>query len=163
MTLPWSPAWMRKVLGLPELETFEYPPDGPSTAKGYVYLIAGPTKTGYKYVYKVGKRFQAKVYVRPGVQRNLASCESAEAAAAAILLLAYGIEPLPPSPDKNKPKIGVMKRQRAKARQDLASPLAALPAQPPTPATFAAMGVYSAPCFEGEAPGAPTVVASALE
>ena len=63
MAQAWSPAWMRRVLGLPELETFEYPPDGPSMAKCYVDLIAGPTQTGYKYVYKVGKRFQAKPYV----------------------------------------------------------------------------------------------------
>ena len=86
-----------------------------SRALYYVDLIAGPTKTGYKYVYKVGKRFQAKPYVRPGVQRSIASCESAEAAAAAIILLAYGILPLPPSPVKDKPKIIKPKRQRVKA------------------------------------------------
>jgi hypothetical protein len=82
MAQAWSPAWMRLVLGLPEFETFEYPPDCRSMAECYVDMIAGPTQTGYKYVYKVGKRFQAKPYVRPGVQRSMASCQSAEEAAA---------------------------------------------------------------------------------
>ena len=164
MAQAWSPAWMRRVLGLPELETFEHKPDSFSMAMCYVDMIAAPTKTGYSYVYKVGKRFQAKVYVRPGVQRNLSSRASAEEAAADIILLAYGMRPLPPSPVKDKPKICKPKRQRVKAQRALpTSPLAELPAQPPTPATFAAMGVYTAPCFEGEAPGAPTVVACGLE
>ena len=88
MAQAWSPAWMRRVLGLPELETFEYPPDCRSCmAECYIDMIAGPTQTGYRYVYKVGKRFQAKPYVRPGVQRSLASCQSAEEAAAEIVLL----------------------------------------------------------------------------
>ena len=164
MTQAWSPTWMRRVLGLPELETFKYPPDCHSIAACYVDMIAGPTKTGYKYVYKVGKRFQAKLYVRPGVQRSLASCRSAEEAAVEIILLAYGMRPLPPSPVKDKPKICKPKRQRVKAQRALpTTPLAELPAQPPTPATFAAMGIYTAPCFEGEAPGAPIVVACGLE
>ena len=153
MAQAWSPAWMRRVLRLPELDTLEYKPDDFSMALCYVDMIAAPTQTGYSYVYKVGKRFQAKLYVRPGVQRNLSSRASAEEAAADIILLAYGMRPLPPSPVKDKPKICKPKRQRVKAQRALpTSPLAELPAQPPTPATF-----------EGESPGAPTVAACGLE
>ena len=125
MAQAWSPAWMRLVLGLPELET---PPDSRFMAECYVDLIAGPTQTGYKYVYKVGKRFQAKPYVRLHVQRSLAtclaSCESAEAAAAEIVLLAYDMRPLPPSPVKDTPKIICKpKRQRVKATASRALPI----------------------------------------
>ena len=77
-------------------------PTAYSMAMCYVDMIAAPTKTGYSYVYNVGKRFQAKLYVRPGVKRNLSSRASAKEAAADILLLAYGILPLPPSPDPSQ-------------------------------------------------------------
>jgi len=155
MAQAWSPAWMRRVLRLPELDTFEHKPDSFSMAMCYVDMIAAPTKTGYSYVYKVGKRFQAKLYVRPGVQRNLSSRASAKEAAADILLLAYGILPLPPSPVKDKPKISKPKRQRqAKAQRSL-SPLADLLAQPVTPESLAALGSYSAPALDEDPTGLP--------
>ena len=155
---------MRQVLRLPAEDSTGGPPTCWSDAECFISFLEAPTKSGYTYVYKVGKSFQAKPYVRPGVQRHISSHTTAEEAATAIIMLAYGLRPLRPSPVKDKPKVkDFVKRQRVKAARGLATPLAALPAQPPTPATFAAMGVYTAPCFEGEAPGAPTVVACGLE
>ena len=130
-------------------------------------VLDRPNKSGYRDVFPVGDKWQAKVYVRPKVQRNLGLFGTKKEAA--VQVLAYLLTGIPPpTPDKNRNKRGegrrVKPRRQQRVRQpSLATPLAEWPTQPLTPATFAAMGVYTAPCFEGEAPGAPTVAACALE
>jgi len=160
----WTPAWMREVLRLPPLADLGEGTFDDKVGELLARLIA-PTQSGFTYVYKVGERFQAKPYIKPKTQRNLGYYDDAIDAAEQILRLAYEKRGLPPSPKKDRNKRGEgarprPKRQKAAPQASQATPLAELQSQPPTPATFAAMGVYTAPFFEGEAPGAPTVVAS---
>ena len=107
MAQAWSPAWMRRVLGLPELDTFKYKPDCLSMALIYVDLLDAPTKSGYKYVYKVGNSFQAKPYVKPGSQRSAGYFRSARAAAVQVFRIKMGYLPQPPSPKKGMNKHGM--------------------------------------------------------
>jgi len=127
-------------------------------------VIRRPNQSGFRDVFKVGEKWQAKVYVGPKDQRHAGYFGTPEAAADEVLrYLCTGVPP--PKPERERRKRGEGPQppaKRPKARQQ-ATPLAELPAQPIMPATLAELGVYTAPCFDGEAPGAPTVVASALD
>ena len=104
---------------------------------------------------------------RPKDQRHTGYFATPEAAADEVLkYLCTGVPP--PKPERERRKRGEAprppaKRQKAAQQASPATPLAELPAQPVTPATLAELGVYTAPCYDGEAPGAPTVVTSALD
>ena len=104
--------------------------------------------------------------MKPGDQRSAGYFDTVEKAADEILsYLCTGVPP--PTPKKDRKKRGEgrqppAKRQRAAQQASPATPFSELPSEMPTPDTFAAMGVYTAPCFEGAAPGAPTVAASLL-
>ena len=94
----------------------------------------------------------AKPYVRPGVQRSMGMYDTPEEAAVRIILyMCTGLAPPSPNKDRNKRGTGRRprpERQRAARKASPSTPLAELPAQPPTPATLAAVGVYTAPVFE---------------
>ena len=100
---------------------------------------------------------QAKPYVKPKDQRHAGYFDSKEEAADEILAyLCSGVPP--PTPKKGRSKRGEgrqppPKRQRAVWQATPATPLAELPAQPITPATFAGMGVYTAPVLDEDASG----------
>jgi hypothetical protein len=81
-------------------------------------------QSGVKYVYTSGKRFQAKPYIRPGVQRSLGSFDTAREAAEHILRVCYEGEPLPPTPSKDRAKRGEgpRKRIRHKGAAPLSNP-----------------------------------------
>ena len=81
----WSVAWMREHLGLPDPETTGIVEE--LQALGLAAL-AEPTNSGYKYIYKSGERWQAKPYVKPGVQRGLGTFDTKEDAAKEIISLA---------------------------------------------------------------------------
>ena len=111
----WSAAWMREHLGLPDPETT-------GTVEELKELglaaLAEPTISGCKYVYKSGGRWQAKPYVKPGVQRGLGSFDTKEEAAEAILSLAYEGLPLPPTPKaRGKRGEGGQPRVRLRAKR----------------------------------------------
>ena len=129
-----------------------------------------PNKSGYRDVVKSGDKWQAEVYVGPGNQRSMGSFEQPEDAAKQVLMYLCTGEP-PPKPEKHRggreervlpASVQATKRLRHLQQASLATPLAELPAQPITPATFASMGVYTAPCFEGADPEVPTVAAIAF-
>jgi hypothetical protein len=109
----WSPDWLRNNLGLPPPSVVM---EGATSLAEALAKIEGPTKTGYKYIYVSGERFQAKPYIRPGVQRGLGSFATAEEGAKQVLKLCYGDIPLPPSPkkDRNKRNDGPRMRIRRK-------------------------------------------------
>ena len=99
----WSPEWMRQHFGLPPSDTVV---DEATVLEESLAKLKEPTKSGFKYIYKSGERFQSKPYIRPGVQRSLGNFTSAEDAAIAILRLCYCGIPLPPSPKKDRAKRG---------------------------------------------------------
>ena len=156
-------AWVLAKIGMTEAEAVA---DENTFIKHALRVLDRPNKSGYRDVFPVGDRWQAKVYVRPKVQRNVGLYETkVEAAVAVLHYLLTGM--VPPTPDKNRNKRGEgrrpkARRQRQPRQPSLSTPQAELPTQPPTPATLASLGMYTAPCFEGEAPGAPTVTACAL-
>ena len=160
-------AWRARLLAKVGMTEAESVADGRTFIVHALRVLVRPNKSGFRDVFAVGDKWQAKVYVRPKVQRNLDLYVTREEAAVAVLHYRLtGM--LPPTPDKNRNKRGEgrrvkPRRQRRPRQPSLATPLAEWPSQPLTPATFAEMGAYTAPCFEGEAPGAPTVAASALE
>ena len=118
----WSAAWMREHLGLPDPETTSTVEE--LQALGLAALVE-PIKSGYKYVYPSGERWQAKPYVKPGVQRGLGSFDTKEEAANEILSLAYEGLPLPPTP-KARGKRGQGRQPRVRAKRPRAArPLAA--------------------------------------
>ena len=85
-----------------------------------------PTQTGFRYIYKSGERFQAKPYIRPGVQRSLGNFSSAEEAAIEVIRLCLGCIPLPPSPKKDRAKRGEGPRQRTRRKGAAPIPLPCL-------------------------------------
>ena len=154
-------AWLLARLGMTEAEAAA---DENTFIEKALRVIERPNKSGYRDVFPVGEKWQAKVYVRPKVQRNIGLFGTKEEAAVQVLhYLLTGM--VPPTPDKDRNKRGEGRRPKARRQRQpsLATPLAELPTQPLTPATFAELGMYTAPCLEGEAPGAPTVTACALE
>ena len=166
---PWEAgeawrAWLLNKIGMTEDEAGADMPLFYDKARD---VIRRPNQSGFRDVFKVGEKWQAKVYVGPKDQRHAGYFETREEAADEVLrFLCTGVPP--PKSERERRKRGEAPRppaKRPKARQQasLATPLAELPAQPITPATLAELGVYTAPCFDGEAPGAPTVVASALD
>ena len=91
------------------------------------------------------------------------ACAHGEADEAAVQVLLYlGADGHTTADPRQKPEEEGHghsgRRQKARRQQprqpSLSTPLTEWPTQPLTPATLAAMGVYTAPCFEGEAPGA---------
>ena len=109
----WSPEWMRQHLGLPPPDTVV---DEATVLQETLAKLKEPTKTGFKYIYKSGERFQSKPYIRPGVQRSLGNFTSAEEAAQEIVRLCYGCIPLPPSPSKDRAKRGEGPRPRIRRK-----------------------------------------------
>ena len=82
--------------------------------------LTEPTNSGYKYVYKSGERWQAKPYVKPGVQRGLGTFDTKEEAAEEILSLAYEGLPLPPTP-KPRGKRGAGRQPRVRTKRPRAA------------------------------------------
>ena len=79
-------------------------------------LLKANTDSGYHEVYIVGEKYQAKVYVSPGVQRNLGSFALARKAAEKVLQYRTGQEQLPQSPaTRRKRGEGRMPRYREAA------------------------------------------------
>jgi len=166
---PWEAgeawrAWLLNKIGMTEAEAVADKTTFFDKARD---VIRRPNQSGFRDVFKVGHKFQAKVYVGPKDQRNAGYFATPEAAADEVLkYLCTGVPP--PKPERERRKRGEAPRPPAKRpkvgqQASPATPLAELPAQPITPADLASLGVYTAPCFDGEAPGAPTVVASALD
>ena len=151
----WSAAWMREHLGLPDPETTGTVEE--LLALGLAALVE-PTNSGYKYVYKSGERWQAKPYVKPGVQRGLGTFDTKEDAAKEIISLAYEGLPLPPTP-KPRGKRGQGRQPRVRAKRPRAArPLAAAVAPPPP---SAACPLVFVDAVDGLDACAPTVVAEA--
>ena len=161
MAEPWEagPAWADWVLikvGMTEDEAAADLSLFKEKARGY---IRRRNKSGFRDVFLVGERWQAKPYVKPGDQRSAGYFDTKEQAADEILAyLCSGVPP--PTPKKGRSKRGEGRRpppkQQKAARQALpATPLAELPAQPITPATFAPLGMYTAPVFDEDASGLP--------
>ena len=157
-------AWLLARLGMTEAEAAA---DENTFIEKALRVIERPNKSGYRDVFAVGEKWQAKPYVGPKDQRHAGYFEKREEAADEVLrFLCTGVPP--PKPERERRKRGdapqpPAKRPKARQQASPATPLAELPAQPVTPATLAELGVYTAPCYDGEAPGAPTVVASALD
>ena len=74
------------------------------------------TKSGYKEVYAVGERWQAKPYVKPGSQRSAGYFASPRAAALRIFEIKMGYEPPPRSPKKGMNKHGMGRKPVARKR-----------------------------------------------
>ena len=147
---------MREHLGLPDPETT-------GTVEELKELglaaLAEPTISGCKYVYKSGGRWQAKPYVKPGVQCGLGSFDTKEEAAEAILSLAYEGLPLPPTP-KARGKRGEGRQPRVRAKRPRAArPLAAAVAPI---LSCAGRPVVHVEAVAGLDACAPTVVAEAV-
>ena len=168
MAEPWEagPAWAAWVLNKVGMTEEEAVADMSVFKDKARDCIRRSNASGFRDVFKVGDKWQAKVYVGPGDQRGMGSFEQPEDAAKQVLMyLCTG--DAPPKPEKQRRKRGEAqpkqpKRPRHSQQASPATPLAELPAQPITPATFASMGMYTAPCFEGADPEAPTVAAIAL-
>ena len=80
-------------------------------------ILKNDSKSGYRDVYRSASKrnpWQAKPYIRPGVQRNLGSFRTVEDAAKQVLVWMYGGLPTPPTPskDRNKRNEGRRKRDR---------------------------------------------------
>ena len=78
-------------------------------------ILKTDNKSGYRDVYKGASSvnpWQAKPYIRPGVQRNLGSFSTPEEAAKAVIVWMYGGRPTPPTPDKERNKRGEGRRKR---------------------------------------------------
>ena len=94
-----------------------------------VDLLRDNTRSGYKEVYAVGGKWQAKVYVGPGKQRNLGLFKQPRDAAERVLQHILGVPP-PPSPkprnkrgEGRKPRLSLKPRTMAgKARVSAAQP-----------------------------------------
>ena len=132
-------AWALARLGIAEAEAAA---DVTALFDKALPLLVRPNKSGFRDVFPVVKKWQAKVYVRPKVQRNLGLYETKEEAAVQVLFYLFNGVP-PPTPDKNRNKRGMGRRQKPRRQQQprkpsLATPLAEWPAQPLTPETFAA-------------------------
>jgi hypothetical protein len=89
------------------------------------------TRSGYKEVYAVGGKWQAKVYVGPGKQRNLGSFNHPRDAAGRVLDHILG-EPLPPSP-KPRNKRGAGRKPRVSLKPRTTAGKARVPAAQPSP------------------------------
>ena len=92
-----------------------------------IELLRADTKSGYKEVYAVGGKWQAKPYVAPKKQRSLGLFDSPRAAALEIILFKIGSTPLPPSP-KSRKKRGEGRKPRQRRLIRSGSSPAALPA-----------------------------------
>ena len=80
-------------------------------------------QSGVKYVYPSGKGFQAKPYIRPGVQRGLGTYKLAREAAERILRVCYEGDPLPPTPTKDRAKRNEGPRKRIRRKGDACASL----------------------------------------
>ena len=81
--------------------------------------------SGYRDVYKGASAvnpWQAKPYLRPGVQRNLGSFPTPEAAAREVIIWMYGGRPTPPTPTKERNKRGVGRRVRDRSNKGKGAP-----------------------------------------
>ena len=149
----WSAAWMREHLGLPDPETIGIVEE--LLALGLAALTE-PTNSGYKYVYKSGERWQAKSYVKPGVQRGLGTFDTKEEAAEEIISLAYEGLPLPPTP-KPRGKRGAGRQPRVRTKRPRAARVVVVA---PLPQSSAGRLVF-VDAVAGLDACAPTVVAEA--
>ena len=101
----WSQAWVYEQLGKP----LDWWPSSEEEGKAFMKQAIGllateDTKSGYMEVFlnDGGKSWQAKPYIRPGVQRGLGSFPTKERAAEEILLFKIGHVPPPPTPKKRR-------------------------------------------------------------
>tara|TARA_B110000046_G_C12758082_1_gene299645 strand:- start:228 stop:620 length:393 start_codon:yes stop_codon:yes gene_type:complete len=91
-----------------------------------IVLLKCSSKSGYQYVFPVGSKenpWQAKPYIRPGVQRSLGSFATAEEAATRVLLWMIGDIPDPPTPSKDRNKHGQGRKKRDRRKVPGASVL----------------------------------------
>ena len=80
-----------------------------------ISLLRSSSKSGFQYVLPTASPalpWQAKPYIRPGVQRDLGSFPTKEGAAEAVLLWLIGVKPTPPTPPRGRNKRGEGKRPR---------------------------------------------------
>jgi hypothetical protein len=110
---------MRWHLGLPPPETSMEE----TSMEALLAALKENNQSGVKYVYTSGKRFQAKPYIRPGVQRGLGTFDTAREAAEHILRVCYEDEPLPPTPTKDRAKRGEGPRKRIRRKGPACSSL----------------------------------------
>ena len=85
-----------------------------SLAEG-IKLLHTCSKSGYLYVLPTASPenpWQAKPYIRPGVQRGLGSFPTREEAAKRVLLWLIGVAPTPPTPDRDRNTRGKGRRPR---------------------------------------------------
>ena len=101
----WSQAWVYQQLGKPLDWWPSSEEEGEAFMKQAIGLLATEdTKSGYMEVFlnDGGKSWQAKPYIRPGVQRGLGSFPTKERAAEKVLHFKLGNVPVPPTPKKRR-------------------------------------------------------------
>ena len=116
----WSNAGIMRRLGKP---ADWWPADGIDSAESAalhqqcIDLLRSPkTISGYEEVYRVGKKWQAKPYISPGIQRSLGLFDSPRDAAERVFQYHAGWKALPPAPaPRNKRGQGKKKRIGKKA------------------------------------------------
>lgn len=82
--------------------------------RGIQEILKNGNKSGYRDVYPGASKkhpWQAKPYIRPGVQRNLGSFPTPQDAAKEVLLWMYGALSTPPTPTKDRNKRNEGKRK----------------------------------------------------
>ena len=100
----WSVAWVYQQLGRP----LDWWPSSEEEGKAFweqaIDLLKAETKSGYMEVQCVagGKSFEAKVYLRPRVQRSLGTFPTARAAANKVFHFKMGWIDPPPTPKKRR-------------------------------------------------------------
>ena len=75
-------AWVLAKIGMTEAEAVA---DENTFLKHALRVLDRPNKSGYRDVFPVGDKWQAKVYVRPKVQRNVGLYETKVEAAVGVL------------------------------------------------------------------------------
>ena len=114
----WSQAWVYQQLGKPLDWWPSSEEEGEAFMKQAISLLATEdTKSGYMEVFlnDGGKSWQAKPYIRPGVQRGLGSFPTKERAAEKVLHFKLGNVPVPPTPKKRRAR-GEGRAQRVRRR-----------------------------------------------
>ena len=133
MAAGWTAESLLAHLGLPADYLPATEAEAWATWERVVDVFKDPgTKSGYKEVYKVGGKWQAKVYVAPGKQRNLGSFFDPRDAAERIIAYIIGSEPLPPSP-KPRNKRGQGRQPRTRRTMATAAHKARVSAAEPSP------------------------------
>ena len=115
----WSLAYIHQRLGKPS----DWVPSSAEEAEEFyeraIDLLKAGTKSGYQEVFVKagGNSFEAKVYLRPHVQRSLGCFPSARLAAMKVFALKTGGVPAPPTPTKPRRKKGEGRAPRIRRRK----------------------------------------------